>query len=171
MDTPIGGEWTNDWRCTMTGVDYRTSEKIHTTVSEIKIFAHRHTYRRRMGKWSWYCTTTSLDNSIELRMEKIHPAVSEIFVPQSLLAPDLTCFDPMEQMGKWPWRCTTTGVDKYRVLGTEKIRPMISEICLPQSLEQPSSFPPVHLPGHPPEGVRQYPSSWKGRGVKNEGTH
>ena len=35
-----------------------------------------------MGKWAWQCTTTGLDNSIELRTEKIHQAVTEIWVPQ-----------------------------------------------------------------------------------------
>ena len=34
------------------------------------------------GKWPWRCTTTGLDNSTELRMEKIHQAVTEIWVPQ-----------------------------------------------------------------------------------------
>ena len=29
-------------------------------------------------KWPWCCTTTGLDNSIELRMVEIHPAISKI---------------------------------------------------------------------------------------------
>ena len=33
-------------------------------------------------KWPWCCTTTGLDNSIELRMVQIHPVVSEIRVPK-----------------------------------------------------------------------------------------
>ena len=36
----------------------------------------------QMGKWPWQCTTTGLDNSTELRMEKIRQAVTEIWVPQ-----------------------------------------------------------------------------------------
>ena len=42
-------------------------------------------------------TTTGLDNSIELRMVEIHPAISKIWVPQSLVQvlPDLTSFRPM----------------------------------------------------------------------------
>ena len=56
-------------------------------------------------KWSWCCTTTGLDNSIELRMVEIHPAVSRIWVPQSLVQvlPDLTSFWPMAKpiLGKW----------------------------------------------------------------------
>ena len=32
--------------------------------------------------WKWQCTTTGLDNSTELRMEKIREAVTEIWVPQ-----------------------------------------------------------------------------------------
>ena len=48
-------------------------------------------------KWPWCCTTTGLDNSIELQMVWIHPVVSEIWVPQSLtqVLTDLTSFWPM----------------------------------------------------------------------------
>ena len=35
-----------------------------------------------MGIWPWQCTPTGLDNSTELRMRKIHQAVTEIWVPQ-----------------------------------------------------------------------------------------
>ena len=35
-----------------------------------------------MGIWTLQCTPTGLDNSTELRMEKIHQAVTEIWVPQ-----------------------------------------------------------------------------------------
>ena len=56
-------------------------------------------------KWPWCCTTTGLDNSIELRMVQIHPGVSEIWVLQSLaqVLPDLTSFWPMGKpiWGKW----------------------------------------------------------------------
>ena len=56
-------------------------------------------------KWPWRCTTTGLDNSIELLMVQIHPGVSEIWVPQSLaqVLPDLTSFWPMGKpmWGKW----------------------------------------------------------------------
>ena len=53
-------------------------------------------------KWPWCCTTTGPDNSIELRMVWIHPAVSGIWVPQSMaqVLPDLTSFWPM---GKPIW--------------------------------------------------------------------
>ena len=34
------------------------------------------------GKWSWQCTTTGIDISTELRTEKVHQAVTEIWVPQ-----------------------------------------------------------------------------------------
>ena len=52
-------------------------------------------------KWPWCCTTTGLDNSIELRMVQIHPGVSEIWVPQSQaqVLPHLTSFWPI--LGKW----------------------------------------------------------------------
>ena len=46
-----------------------------------------HAHMGQMGKWPWQCTTTGLDNSTELRMEKIRQAVTEIWVPQI-----------------WPWR-------------------------------------------------------------------
>ena len=56
-------------------------------------------------KWPWCCTTTGLDNSIELRMAQIHPGVSEIWVPQSQaqVLPHLTSFWPMGKpiWGKW----------------------------------------------------------------------
>ena len=56
-------------------------------------------------KQPWCCTTTGLDNSIELRMVQIHPAVSKIWVPQSLakMLPDLTSFWPMGEpiWSKW----------------------------------------------------------------------
>ena len=56
-------------------------------------------------KWPWCYTTTGLDNSIELRMVEIHPAISKIWVPQSLVQvlPDLTSFWPMGKLilGKW----------------------------------------------------------------------
>ena len=53
-------------------------------------------------KWPWGCTTTGLDNSIELQMVLIHPVVSDIRVPQSpaQVLPDLTSFWPM---GKPIW--------------------------------------------------------------------
>ena len=79
-------------------------------------------------KWPWCCTTTGLDNSIELWMVQIHPGVSEICVPQSL-DPICAKFDKflahgqahMGQMGKWPWQCTTTGLDNSTELRMEKI--------------------------------------------------
>ena len=47
-----------------------------------KFLAHGQAHMGQMGKWTWQCTTTGLDNSIELRMEKIHLAITEIWVPQ-----------------------------------------------------------------------------------------
>ena len=69
---------------------------IHPAVSEIcvpqsldpictkfdKFLGNGQAYMGQMGKWPWRCTTTGLDNSTELRMEKIHQAVTEIWVPQ-----------------------------------------------------------------------------------------
>ena len=70
--------------------------QIHPAVSEIcvpqsldpicgkfdKFLAHGQAHMGQMGKWPWQCTTTGLDNSSELRMEKIRQAVTEIWVPQ-----------------------------------------------------------------------------------------
>ena len=47
-----------------------------------KFLAHGQAHMGQMGKLPWQCTTTGLDNSIELRMEKIRQAVTEIWVPQ-----------------------------------------------------------------------------------------
>ena len=47
-----------------------------------KFLAHGQAHMGQMGKWPWQCTTTGLDNSSELRMEKIRQAVTEIWVPQ-----------------------------------------------------------------------------------------
>ena len=69
---------------------------IHPAVSEIcdplsldpicgkfdKFLAHGQAHMGQMGKWPWQCTTRGLDNSTELRMEKIRQAVTEIWVPQ-----------------------------------------------------------------------------------------
>ena len=53
----------------------------------------------QMGKLPWQCTTTGLDNSIELRMEKIRQAVTEIWVPQVWQPPARPPGRPPE-----PWR-------------------------------------------------------------------
>ena len=67
---------------------------IHPAVSEIcdpqirdpicakfdKFLSHGQAHKGQMGKWP--CTTRGLDNSTELRMEKIRQAVTEIWVPQ-----------------------------------------------------------------------------------------
>ena len=69
---------------------------IHPAISEIcvpqsldpicskfdKFLAHGQAHMGQMGKWPWQCTSTGLDNSTELRMEKIRQAVTEIWVPQ-----------------------------------------------------------------------------------------
>ena len=52
-------------------------------------------------KWPWRCTTTGLDNSIELLMVQIHPGVSEIWVPQSLAQ----CCLIWQVFGPWASPC------------------------------------------------------------------
>ena len=65
-------------------------------------------------KWPWCCTTTGLDNSIELWMVQIHPGVSEMWVPQSLsqVLPDLTSFWPM---GKPIWGKSANNYDSAQL--------------------------------------------------------
>ena len=47
-----------------------------------KFLAHGQVQIGQMGIWPWQCTPTGLDNSTERGMEKIHLAVTEIWVPQ-----------------------------------------------------------------------------------------
>ena len=47
-----------------------------------KFLAHGQAHVGQMGKWQDQCTTKGPKNSIELRMEKIRQAVTEIWVPQ-----------------------------------------------------------------------------------------
>ena len=47
-----------------------------------KFLVHGQAHMGQMGKWPWQCTTTGLDNSTELRTEKIHQTVTEIWAPQ-----------------------------------------------------------------------------------------
>ena len=49
-----------------------------------KFLAHDETHKGQMSKWPWLCTPSDIDKSTERRMEKIHPAVSEIYIPQTL---------------------------------------------------------------------------------------
>ena len=67
------------------------TENICPVVSDIYAMAHRQAHIGQMGKCTRRCTTASLDNSIQLRMEKIHPTVSD-FHSQT-------------------WCCTTTSWD------------------------------------------------------------
>ena len=98
------GNWLS--YCTTTDLSHSMElwiEKIHPMVSDIwasqcldptdtrfeKFLAHGQTHMTK-GKWPWHCTTACLDKSIEFGMEKIHCAVSEIWVPQNLDQP-LAC--------------------------------------------------------------------------------
>ena len=47
-----------------------------------KFLAHGQAHMGQMGKWSWQCTTTDLDNSTDLWTQKISRVVKEIWVPQ-----------------------------------------------------------------------------------------
>ena len=47
-----------------------------------KFLAHGQSSVGQMGTWLWQCTTTGLDNSTELWMEKILQGVAEIGVTQ-----------------------------------------------------------------------------------------
>ena len=82
------------------------SMSIGPPIPEISIFKIWPWKSRVKVKRPWCCTTTGLDNSIKLHMVWIHPAVSEIWVPQSLaqVLPDKPWFDKFSahggQMGK-----------------------------------------------------------------------
>ena len=52
------------------------------------------------GKRPWQCKTTGLDNSTELPTEKIHQAVTEIWVPQIWQPPVTIPFQPWGLRGK-----------------------------------------------------------------------
>ena len=47
-----------------------------------KFLAHGQAHMGQMGKWPWQCTPTGLDNSTELRTERIHEVVTEIWGSQ-----------------------------------------------------------------------------------------
>ena len=90
--------------------------QIHPAVSEIcvpqsldpicgkfdKFLAHGQAHMGQMGKWPWQCTTTGLDNSSELRMEKIRQAVTEIWVPQVWQPPARPPARPPEARRQYP---------------------------------------------------------------------
>ena len=65
--------------------------------------AHGQAHMGQMGKWPWQCTTTGLDNSTELRMEKIHQEVTEIWVPQ-VWQPPARPLDRPPTRPPGPWR-------------------------------------------------------------------
>ena len=96
-------------------------------------------------------------------MGEIHPAISEIYVPQSL---DPICgqFENFfahrqadtGQMAKWPWQCTTTGLDNCTKFWTEKIRRTVTEIWVPQVWQLPAWQPARTVKTIPlqPSGLR-----------------
>ena len=55
-------------------VSWTPGNKIKWNINQIYTFSSKNTFE--MGKWPWQCTTTCLDNSTELQMEKIHQASS-----------------------------------------------------------------------------------------------
>ena len=67
----------------------------------------------QMGKLPWQCTTTGLDNSIELRMEKIRQAVTEIWVPQVWQPPARPPARPPEPWRQYPSSPKGWGVKIY----------------------------------------------------------
>ena len=81
-------------------------------------------------------------------MGKIHPAISDIYVPQNL---DQICgkFEKKfahrqadtGQMAKWPWQYTTTGLDNCTKFWTEKIRQTVAEIWVLQVWQLPVQQP------------------------------
>ena len=67
-----------------------------------------------MGIWPWQCTPTDLDNSTELRMEKICQAVTEIWVPQVWQPP---AQPPARPPG--PWRQYPSSPEGWGVKSVE----------------------------------------------------
>ena len=96
---------------TLNGVNPSSSFKdMHSAVwTQIvaKFLAHGQAHMGQMGKWLWQCTTTGLDNSIKLWMEKIRQAATEIWVPQSGSRP------PDSPPG--PWRQYPSSTDGWGV--------------------------------------------------------
>ena len=86
------------WQCTTTNLDPGTRQ-VHKTLDWLNrssgfrdlrsakpgtslcqsFLAHGQAHKGQMGKWPCQCTTTGLDNSTELRTEKIRQAVTEIY--------------------------------------------------------------------------------------------
>ena len=83
-----------------------------------KFLAHGQAHRGQMGKLPWQCTTTGLDNSIELRMEKIRQAVTEIWVPQVWQPPARPPTHPPEPWRQYPSSPKGWGVknSKYKTI-------------------------------------------------------
>ena len=150
----------------------------------------------QMGKWPWRCTTTGLDNSTELRMEKIHQAVTEIWVPQVWQPParppgwgvktlngvnPSSSFRDMHSANSGPnlwqiWQVFGPWASPYGANGQMTVhnyRPR--QFYRTSNGENPSSgyrdmgsasLAVARPAGHPPEPWRQDPSSPKGWGVK-----
>ena len=110
-------------------------------------------------KWPWCCTTTGLDNSIELWMVQMHPGVSEIWVPQSLaqVLPDLTCFFAHGQAiwGKWAYDHDSAQLQAYWIPQNFKRRKSVKRLCyriwVPQVRQPPART--VTIPVQP-RGIR-----------------
>ena len=103
----VFGPWVNPYgangQIIMTVYNYRSGQ-VHETLNGVQpsrgfrdmrstkfdpnwwqiwqFLAHEQAHLGQMGKWPWQCTTRGLDNSTELRMEKICQVVTEIWVPQ-----------------------------------------------------------------------------------------
>ena len=63
---------------------------------------HGQAHMGQMGKGPCQCTPTGLDNSTELRTEKIRQVVTEIWVPQ-------VWQPPARPSGLWPYRASPEG--------------------------------------------------------------
>ena len=67
--------------------DIRSTKSGFRDKRSTKFLANGQAHMGQMGKWPWQRTTRGLDNSTELRMEKIRQAVTEIWVPQIWQSP------------------------------------------------------------------------------------
>ena len=87
--------------------DMRSSKSLSPSAAWfVKFLAKGQAHMGQMGKWPWQCTTTGLDNSTEVRMEKIHEVVTEIWVPQ--------IWQPTARPPK-PWRQCPSSPDGWGV--------------------------------------------------------
>ena len=138
MGKPIWGKWANNydsaqlqvqtspwnfkWGTSIQRFQRHAIHKVWTQfVSNLTSFlAHGQAHMGQMGKWPWQCTTRGLDNSTKLRMEKIHQAVTEIWVPQVWQPPARPPGHPAARP-PGPWRQCPSSPEGWGVKSNAKL--------------------------------------------------